>query len=54
MKYLFPIVFLCFAVFFAFAIVKYGPSVINQTNTLSGQAMNSKPVARFIDFIFFR
>ena len=54
MRYLFPILFLTSAVFFAFAAVKYGPAVVETTTVVRGKAVASKPVANFIDFIFFR
>ena len=54
MKYLLPILFLTSAVFFAFAAVKYGPAVVETTTVVSGKAVTSKPVARFLDFIFSR
>ncbi len=54
MKYLFPILFMAFAVFFAFSAVKYGPSVVGKTSQLSAQAAKSKPVASFIKLIFSR
>ena len=54
MKYLFPILFLVFAVFFAFSAVKYGPVVLEKTGAVSGQAVKSKPVANFLKLIFSR
>lgn len=54
MKYLLPIFFLVFAVFFTFAINKYGWTVAVAIGELGSQTAKSKPVASFINFIFSR
>lgn len=54
MKYLLPILFLVFAVFFAFAVNKYGLTVAAAVGDLGGQAVHTKPVANFLQFIFSR
>lgn len=54
MKYLFPIFFATLAVFFTFAVIKYGAAVAEKTAQVSDAAVHTKPVASFIKLIFSR